>query len=142
MSCGTGRCKWRARLAISIERLEPAADAAMACAHGCGRILGFVQTALCPACCRRSSASLKAKAFIPDLLAGASSQLFDLGEADNDFLERWIDYLAFALSACPPTARSAPPWPTRWATCTARTLSSITRWRFRRGLRGPRGLHQ
>jgi phytoene dehydrogenase-like protein len=95
-----GERAWRALLKGS----EPVVDAAMACPPMALRAdpLGFVQTALVPYLLPAIfRASLKAKTFIPDLLTGASSQLFDLAEADNDFLERWIDYLAFALSGLP-----------------------------------------
>mgnify|MGYP001191953666 CR=1 FL=1 len=97
-----GERAWRSLLKGS----EPVVDAAMACPPMALRAdpLGFVQTALVPYLLPAIfRASLKAKTFIPDLLTGASSQLFDLGDEDthNDFLERWIDYLAFALSGLP-----------------------------------------
>ena len=96
-----GERAWRALLKGS----EPVVDAAMACPPMALRAdpLGFVQTALVPYLLPAIfRASVKAKAFIPDLLTGASSQLFDLADdAHNDFLERWIDYLAFALSGLP-----------------------------------------
>ena len=97
-----GERAWRALLKGS----DPVVDAAMACPPMALRAdpLGFVQTALVPYLLPAIfKASLKAKTFIPDLLTGASSRLFDLGDEDtrNDFLERWIDYLAFALSGLP-----------------------------------------
>ena len=75
-------------------------------------------------------ASLKAVIY-SGFITGASSQLFDLAEADNDFA--WIDYL-LALSACPPThGRAAVAY--TLGTCTARTPSS-TSCRVLRRLRG------
>ena len=92
---------WRALL----EGSEPVVDAAMACPPMALRAdpLGFARTAfrpyLLPAIAR---ASLDAGAFVPDLLTGPSSGLLDLSSGGRtDFLDRWIDYLAFALSGLP-----------------------------------------
>lgn len=96
-----GERAWRALLKGS----DPVVDAAMACPPMALRAdpLGFVQTALVPYLLPAIfKASLQAKTFILDLLTGPASQLFGLNdEAENDFLERWIDYLAFALSGLP-----------------------------------------
>lgn len=96
-----GERAWRALLKGS----DPVVDAAMACPPMALRAdpLGFVQTALVPYLLPAIfKASLQAKTFIPDLLTGPASQLFGLNdEAENVFLARWIDYLAFALSGLP-----------------------------------------
>ena len=96
-----GVAAWRALLDAS----EPVVDAAMACPPMALRAdpLGFCATALFPYLLPAiASASFKARRFVPDLLTGASSMLFDLApDTRNEFLDRWIDYLAFALSGLP-----------------------------------------
>jgi len=96
-----GVAAWRALLAAS----APVVDAAMACPPMALRAdpWGFCATALgpylLPAIAR---ASVAARRFVPDLLTGPASQLLDLSSADDDaFLEKWVDYLAFALSGLP-----------------------------------------
>ena len=137
-----GERAWRALLKGS----EPVVDAAMACPPMALRAdpLGFVQTALVPYLLPAIfKASLKAKAFIPDLLTGASSQLFDLGdEAATTF--RKVDRLSGVRAIGPArrrhgrrrrglhAGRPAPPERRPRLPC----------GRFRRRLRGPRGLHQ
>ena len=82
MGGSNGERAWRDLLKGS----EPVVDAAMACPPMALRAdpLGFVQTALVPYLLPAIfRASLKAKTFIPDLLTGASSQLFDLGDEDT-----------------------------------------------------------
>lgn len=88
-----------------LEAIDPVVDAAMACPPMALRAdaIGFAATAFFPYLLGAvSSASLRTKRFAPDLLTGPASALLDLAAAPRDgFVQRWIDYLAFAISGLP-----------------------------------------
>ena len=92
--------QWRRLLAA----IEPVVDASMACPPMALRAdpLGFLRTALGPYLLPAiASTSLRARAFMPDLLTGPAAALADLADVDDAFVLKWLDYLAFALSGRP-----------------------------------------
>lgn len=95
-----------------LDSIDPVVDASMACPPMALRAdaVGFIRTAFLPYLLGAvASASIKCSRFVPDLLTGPASLLFELDGTKDDhghevvdtFVKRWIDYLSFAISALP-----------------------------------------
>lgn len=94
-----------------LQAIDPVIDASMACPPVALRAdaFGFVRTALLPFLFGAVvSGSLRCGRFVPDLLTGPASLLFDICHGDqkiwhnpDSFVRRWVDYLSFAISALP-----------------------------------------